>query len=45
MIESFKLEGFSEGDLVQLPCSEQRHLELDQAVQSPMQLALECFQR
>jgi len=30
--------------LVQPPCSDQGHLQLDQAAQSPVQPSLECFQ-
>ena len=35
--ESFELEGILKGHLVPLPCSEQGHLQLDQAAQSPVQ--------
>ncbi|KAF1551686.1 Otoconin-90, partial [Eudyptes schlegeli] len=36
--------GTSKGHLVQPPCREQGHLQLDQVAQSPIQLDLECFQ-
>ena len=35
--ESFGLEGTLKGHLVQLPCHEQRHGQLDQVAQSPVQ--------
>jgi len=38
------LEGTFRGHLSQPPCSEQGHLQLDQAAQSPVQPGLECFQ-
>ena len=38
MIESFELEGTLNGHLAQLPCNEQRHLQLDQGAQSPSRL-------
>jgi len=44
IIEWFALEGTSKGHLVQPPCSEQGHLQPDQAAQSPIQPGLECFQ-
>jgi len=44
IIECFGLEGTFRGHLVQLPCSEQEHLQLDQVAQSPVKLDLECFQ-
>ena len=42
--ECFGLEGTFRCHLVQPPCSEQGHLQLDQAAQSPVQPDLECFQ-
>ena len=42
IIELFELEGTSEGHLVQLECNEQRHLQLNQVAQSPIQSDLEC---
>ena len=44
IIESFGLEGTFKGHLVQPPCNEQAHLQLDQVAQSPVQPDLECFQ-
>jgi len=41
--ESFELEGILKGHLVPLPCSEQGHLQLDQAAQSPVQSGLKCL--
>ena len=41
--ELFELEGTLKGHLVQLPCNEQEHLQLDQGAQSPVQPDLECF--
>lgn len=38
IIELFELEGASKGHLVQLPCSEQGHLQLHQGAQSSVQL-------
>jgi len=43
-IECFGLEGTFRGHLAQPPCSEQGHLPLDEAAQSPVQPGLECFQ-
>ena len=43
-IEMFELEGTFKGHLVQLPCSDQGHLQLDQVAQSPIQPDLECLQ-
>lgn len=40
MIEKFKFDGTFKGDLVQLPCDEQEHLQLHQVAQSPAQHAL-----
>ena len=42
IIESFELEGSLKGHLVLLSCNEQRHLQLDQVVQSPVQPDFEC---
>ncbi|KAK4811229.1 hypothetical protein QYF61_022126, partial [Mycteria americana] len=42
--EWFGLEGTFKGHLVQPPCNEQGHLQLDQAAQNPVQPGLECFQ-
>jgi len=44
IIELFGLEGTFRGHLAQPPCSEQGHLQPDQAAQSPVQPGLECFQ-
>ena len=44
IIESFELEGAFEVYLVQLPCKEQGHLQLDQVTQSPIQPDLEYLQ-
>ena len=44
IIEWFGLEGTFKGHLVQPPCNEQGHLQLDQVAQSPVQPDLECFQ-
>jgi len=41
--EWFGLEGTLKGHLLQLPCSEQGHLQTDQVAQSPVQPGLECF--
>ena len=38
--ELFELEGTLKGHLVQLPCSEQGHLQLNQVAQSLVQLTL-----
>lgn len=40
MIEEFGFEGMFKGDLVQLPCDKQEHLQLHQVTQSPAQHAL-----
>lgn len=42
--EYFGLEGIFKGHLVQPPCKEQGHLQLDKMAQSPVQADLECFQ-
>ena len=42
-MESLGLEETFEGHLVQLPCNEQQHLQLDQVAQSPDQPDLECL--
>ena len=39
IIESLELEGTFKGHLVQLPCNEQGHAQLDQVAQSPVQTA------
>ena len=44
IIEPFELEGTSEGHIVQLPCTEQGHLQLNQVAQSTIQPYPECFQ-
>jgi len=44
IIECFALEKTFRGHLVQLPRSEQGHLQLDQVAKSPVQPGLECFQ-
>jgi len=43
IIECFALEETCKGHLVQSPCSEQGHLQLDQVAQSPVQPDLERF--
>jgi len=42
--EWFVLEGSHKSHPVQLPCSEQGHLQLEQVAQSPIQPDLECHQ-
>ena len=42
--ELLVLEGIFEGQLVQLPCSEQGHLQLDHIAQNPIQPDLGCLQ-
>ena len=42
--ESFRLEGTFKSHLLQSTYSEQRHLQLDQVAQSPVQPDPECFQ-
>ena len=42
--ECFGLEGMLKRHLLQHPCNEQGHLQLDQVAQSPVQPGLECFQ-
>jgi len=42
--ESHELEGSLEGHVAQLPCNEQKHLQLDQVAQSPVSPDLECLQ-
>ena len=44
IIESLQLEGTSEGHLVQIPCSEQEHVQLDQVAQGFIQPYLESLQ-
>ena len=44
-MESFVLEETLKGHLVQLSCSEQGHLQLEQGAQNPLQPALDCLQR
>jgi len=44
MTECFGLEGTFTGHPAQPPCSEQGHLQLDQAAQSPVQPGLESSQ-
>jgi len=41
--ELFELEITFKGHLVQLPCNELGHLQLDQGAQSPVQSDLECL--
>lgn len=43
-MELFELEGTFKGHLVQLPCNEQRHLQLNEVAQSPVQPNLESLQ-
>jgi len=40
IMKSFELEGTSEGHLVQYPCNEQGHPQLDQVAQSNLQPSL-----
>ena len=42
-IESFELEGTIKGHLLQLPCNEQGHLQLDQMLEAPSSLTLSVF--
>jgi len=42
-MESLELEGTSEGQLVQLPCNEQRHPQLHQVAQGLIQPCLESL--
>jgi len=42
--EWFGLEGTFKGHLVQPPCNEQGHSQLDPVAQSPVQPGLECLQ-
>ena len=42
--ESLELEGTFQGQLVQLPCNDQRHLQVHQGDQSPIQPDPECLQ-
>jgi len=44
IIELFELEGTLKDHLVQLPCNEQRHLQLDQVAHSTIQPHLKCVQ-
>ena len=44
IIQSLELEGTFKGHLVQLPCSEQKHAQLDQVVQGSIQPRLESLQ-
>lgn len=44
IIELFELDGTPKGHIVQLLCSEQGHLQLDQFPQSSIQPDLEYFQ-
>jgi len=44
IIEQYGLKGASRGRLVQPPCNEQGHPQLDQVAQSPIQPDLECSQ-
>jgi len=44
IIEQFGLEGTFKGHLVQTPCNEQGHLQLDQVAWSPVQPGCDCFQ-
>ena len=44
IMETFELEGTPKGHLVQLPCNEHGHLQVDQVPQSPILPDLECFQ-
>jgi len=41
--EPFGLEGTFKGHLVQRPCSERGHLQLDRVAQGPLQSDFECF--
>ncbi len=44
ILESLELEVTSEGHLVQLPCNEQGHAQLDQVAQGLIQPRLKSFQ-
>ena len=44
VIELSELEGTFKGHLLQPPCNERGHLQLDQVAQSPIQPDLECLQ-
>jgi len=44
IIEFLELEETFKGHLVQLPCNEQRHAQLDQVAQDLIQPGLECLQ-
>ena len=43
IIESLELEGTFKDPIVQLPCNEQGHLQLDEVAQCPVQPDLECL--
>ena len=44
VIETLKLEGTINGHIIQFPCNEQKHLQLDQDAQRPIQTDLEWLQ-
>jgi len=44
IIEQLRFKGTFKGHLIETPCNEQGHLQLDHVAQSPIQPGLECFQ-
>lgn len=43
IVESLEVEGIFKGQLVQIPCNEHRHAQLDQSAQSPPGLTSKAF--